>query len=441
MKVIRQIADYLLRSGALSEKQYEALVWKGFIAAPASAAEQAGPPPPEPRRRAERAAPLEPDEAAEVEFDLEWPRRRHPGGRKHHGRVVKAPELRARLTLRLSAWRPVLDPLAKLGRRLAGCGSWPEAVQLIRRAEEGRLVQAVCESLRRRQPSLHELWTALTLEDYRGVIEPGDGGPAIRAFKAIVAGVPLKDLGRHTWLLKTAEVKEVYDLLHAQRTLLAAFYGVLRSQPDLLGRGLRQDFHHLAYWTMILLYSAGRRRNGGYPEPTRAERAPNCFHNEDTVPREAWRYAVLLDYDRMMHFIANATALDEADRARLEALLEKPRQRLSAPQVAGLRDLFLRREHGIQSPRNGSAQAVSLTVAGLLRERLIAQQVEALRADHTFRWISSDDPAQGWRPLLEGWWRERLLWWREQRAPGQAGLALDLPPYKNRILCPRNWEW
>ena len=64
-------------------------------------------------------------------------------------------------------WRPSLDGLASLCRRLGVCRTWEEAAVLVRNSSQDALDTAVAESLRLRLPSLKALWTALAMEEYR----------------------------------------------------------------------------------------------------------------------------------------------------------------------------------------------------------------------------------------------------------------------------------
>jgi hypothetical protein len=266
MRAVEQIIRYLNEHGSLTREQLLHLerlgLWQGS-AEELPAAE--GPP-------------VEVLRADDWEIDVERSEERaqRKGRRKSGARPadVTAEELAEHLTERFEAWRPNLEGLVLLGRRLGVCRNWEEAAVVVRNNEPEAVVRATVESLRTRSPSLKLLWTALGLEDYRDLPrEWRRNGPAIGAYRTALTVQDYSEMNRDQWVLKQKAIGSVFNLRQAQLRLLRAAENVYRTQPDLIVNGFHRDYHPLAYWTFVILYNVRRVRRDGalLPEPASGE--------------------------------------------------------------------------------------------------------------------------------------------------------------------------
>jgi hypothetical protein len=258
MKVLHQIIDYLRGRGLLSQEQLVELASQGILRWEEVYESR----PEEPEREWEGPAWPEPEEGPEPEAR---PRPRAGRGAVSRVPVLSAAELCGLLAGRFELWRGPLDGLVRLGRR-AGCETWQDTAVAVRNAELGRLAEAVAAGLDERSPTLPALWEALEMDAYRGVLDGVEAyGPAVSAYRALLAVPDAANLGRHALLLREPEVAAVFNLLHAQRRLLRACGEVARTRPEVIAACLRRDGPTPAYWAFVLLYSARRGTAGRRP--------------------------------------------------------------------------------------------------------------------------------------------------------------------------------
>ncbi len=255
MRAVEQIIRYLHEHGSLTREQLAHLEWLGLWQ------------PSTEEREAEPEPEVHWPEAWEADVERAEERGRRKGRRGRSGprpSDVTAEELNAHLAERAESWRPDLDGLVQLGRRLGVCRSWEEAAVVVRNSDPNTVVRAAADSLRLRAPSLKVLWTALALEDYRELPREWRGSmPAVGAYRTALTVQDYSEMNRDQWVLKQPAVGSVFNLRQAQLQLIRACEAVYRMQPDLVVNGFHRDYHPLAYWTFVILYNIRRPRRDG----------------------------------------------------------------------------------------------------------------------------------------------------------------------------------
>jgi len=268
MQVIRQLIEFFSSRGALSGQQLDFLARTGFYnpyeyyeqddayGGLDESADDSG----------QLAA--EPWEAMEQACDRR-PARQPRGGksrgqRRVLGTRVKAPEICARIAQRSAGWAPQLAGLVALGRRFATCSTWETASNDIRNTKDTALQAAVHDALAERRPGVNRLWPALAMDDYHSVVQAcGESGPAVGAYRAVLASTNWGDMVRHAWLLKYAAIRSVYNLAQAQRKTLRACRTTFDQDPHLFAIALRRDHEPTAFWSLVLLRNAIQQRSAG----------------------------------------------------------------------------------------------------------------------------------------------------------------------------------
>jgi hypothetical protein len=239
MKAITQIIEYLRGRGELSRVDLEGLTrhgflpWEEFFGADDES---------QPAREASGEEVSSGDERGAGD-ETPWRPRRGAAKRGravvHKGRVLHAPALCTRLAKRFDEWRADLEGLRRVACRLEPCGSWEEAAVAIRNRRAEDVFRAVREGVDRGDPALTALLRAIDMDRYREVVDiRGLHGPAVAAYRAIVASSDLAALGKHAWLLRRREVRHVFNLRAAQERLCLAWLLVREERPGLFANGI-----------------------------------------------------------------------------------------------------------------------------------------------------------------------------------------------------------
>jgi hypothetical protein len=302
MSAPQDLLAYFQTSGALSAEQIRYLSEKGFL-----------PPPAEDYHDYHDDWPPDLGDESDDAWELEQTRKPRRGGGRPKGRRLRARGLNARLGGVLAAGAARLTTLARIAALLGSADAEPAVT--VGHADLGALEDALARGLGDQSLPLRELWDLLAFEEYRALLaEPGLRGPAVTAYRGLLAGVDRAPGGAFTWVLRQPHVRRVYQLARAQRHLLRACGRLQRGQPLVLEAALRRDPHPVAYWALILLYNSGRLALGveettapaqpwtGKHEVLRA--SPPVDGEGGAVWRQAWAHALLMDPRRVLPFLA-----------------------------------------------------------------------------------------------------------------------------------------
>jgi hypothetical protein len=444
MKAITQIITYLRDCGALTREQLLQLAGGGFLPwHEVVSEEEAEPTPPPPT-----AAPTLP--ADDYETPPERPRGK--GRWQPKGAVLEPEEVGARLAERFGGWDEELEGLRRLAERLdAASGPWTEAAVVLRNADPDALAWAVAEGLAEGEPALDRLWRGLAVDDYQAALkDPGLHGTAVHAYRALLALTEFAPLGKYGSLLKVEEVAHVFNLKLAQRRVLHAIDRVLRGRPDLIAAGLRQDYHPLAYWSLVLLHTARRGEPGRRPAPDDDECHPRRLP-ADAWWRQAWAHAALMDPEAVPAFLIEHGTLPGQRPGALCAVCWGVLQ----PQEKGtVRALELYYRNGLTVEQ--IATALGCPAADVARELAAVRGAlrRALEAHPLFAVPMRGEAAVSWDSFVEEWIRWHFSD-RELFVPGYMpaeGVTYDdLGPELSWLMeryfrptadlvCPKNWD-
>lgn len=328
MKVIGQLIAYFRSHGSLSDDQIEYLTRQGFIAASEDGADDT-------IIEDESYAPapiIQQVDEDDHKLESVTPRRRNRGGTIRKGPVLEPAELTGWLDEQFPIWAPTLSGLEQVARQLKPCDGYYEATIVIRQASRDDLRQSLLAGLRSQALSLKAVWESLGFDHCHEVLKKYSfRGPAVSAYRAILASTDLSQIAKHVWLLKDRSVSAVYNVLQSQRRIARALGEVFDEDPPLLSAAMRRESHPLAFWSMVLAYNAARG-DGPHGSLAQREYGPLVWLGDDLVvskavitlgedgPRcgpdydlwmRAWSLALLMQPDRVTPFFAASVQSDD----------------------------------------------------------------------------------------------------------------------------------
>jgi hypothetical protein len=302
MKAIEQIISYLNARGVLSVEQLAYLERHGLWDRHAEHRDQQ--PDETPFFGSRDILPEDEWDALEGPTARDRKRRaaRRPKDLQHKAQLAEVEVIDARLRGAFENWGEALDGLLQVGRRLTSCATWQTAAVAVRNAHPETVYAVVREGLRAREPSLRVLWDAVVLDAYRDVPGlPALRGPVAVAYRAVLNVPEHRQLGKYAWLLKSAAVGSVFNLRLAQRELLLAGERLFSDQLDVLATALFRDYHALAYWSFVLLYTARRLRKPDDPGvPAGSEHLPSRQPPDEVGWLRAWSHAAVMEPIRIL---------------------------------------------------------------------------------------------------------------------------------------------
>lgn len=234
----------------------------------------------------------------------------------HKGNVVKAGEICKRLEELMPDWSEPLRAMVKLSEYFVGPNALEEIpaelspftplllckdlVQVLKGDELSS--RGLCEALKDDALSWHELWDALSFEGYHDVLTQKDRGPAVTAYRKILAVQEDTYGGRYAWLLREREISWVCDLIRVQRGLLAQCRNLCDPHSTnfkWLCRWLSDSPHQASYWPFVILQHA-RRFDSRHPAEGLMERLPvPTYFSPAALDKgswlRAWTLALIID--------------------------------------------------------------------------------------------------------------------------------------------------
>jgi hypothetical protein len=303
LKVIRQIVEHLDRQGVLTPQQKGYLLRAGFLARKSEPFEH-------------EAAP---GEEVEDLLEQEWAlraaaravaERRRSGGGQRRPAPLELRELLAWLEERAAAWLEPLGAMVRLARQASAEAGLREMPRVLLEAKDEDLEEALARGLRSRDPSLGALWAALEFDGYGERLEAPDArGRIAAAYRALLTGAGVAELGRHGWLLREPRARWIYHLVRARRRTLCACWRLQAQRPRVVAGVLRSGSPEPAYWTFVLLYNACRSGPEGPAVkawPRFDERRPRRDVPEAGTWERAWAMALLAEPRRVLPFLLEA---------------------------------------------------------------------------------------------------------------------------------------
>lgn len=217
MKVVHQLIHYFHQRGAFSDREIEHLFNEGYwpedieydVSSSLGSANSA------------LHEVLTPVEQLEVEF-ANLPRKCRRGTNRCN---LTPQQLCSRINERSKNWDKPLRPFVSLANHLrnAECHTWPDALPTLRNTDERALHEAVCRTIDKGDLSMHALQQALRWEDYRSVLA-GSGlrGETASAYRMMLRANSYAELGKYGWILRHAEVKNIFNLIQAKKRIRLA---------------------------------------------------------------------------------------------------------------------------------------------------------------------------------------------------------------------------
>src|SRR5579864_5023117 len=209
--------------------------------------------------------------------------------------TLGADEIAAAIVAAWPRWEAHLKGLLAFARLLGPVGDLQTALRVLRHASAESLEASVAALLRGGKPPLKDLWAALAFDGYwEGVVPPTARGPAVRSYRAILAGTALEGLGRYGRELRLAGFAHLYLLVQGQRATYAAIGRVLASAPALFDRRLftYRGYDETCYWSLVYAFSALLPEI--VPRPAFELHHPREPDPEGDADRAAWAGAMLM---------------------------------------------------------------------------------------------------------------------------------------------------
>lgn len=435
MKVIQQIADYLLQHGVLSQKQYDGLEDGGFIDGPEGGGDRSAP---ELAKTPDSATAAGRTEAVEEAFDRTVPRRAG-GGRPNRGATIKVARLRQMVGQRLDALEPVLQGLVPLASTLGPCESWDQATLAIRQASPEALLEAITESLEQGRPTLEPVGKVLEQEAFYEVVQDQTiKGPAVQAYRMLLAGTERTGLGKYAWILKHPEFKRVHNILLCQRSLALALKGLLDHRPRLLDRAFKRDFHPLVYAICVVVYTARQRTPAQVPTAGRGAHHPTRIQSIEKISPTAWTWAILAAPEPVMKLMECHEQFNTSQISRLSGHM------LSAVEEWAPRGSDVQGD--LKDYLTGLRSQGSLPRARRIITMIKRDQRAALEEDDVWGSIIWSCPADFMDGFSEAWLAElgqQESFWisGDHDDTGLLDLVHTYFSLSNMLICPRSWDY
>ncbi len=191
-----------------------------------------------PVRPVEATSPLEHFEEALVR---RGPPRRG-SGRSAASREIRPEAICRRLRTMFALRESGLVSLVTLARRVGQADDWQQALAVLRCVDAQPFEQALATALRQNGVCMVDLWQALDPDAMLALAhDPAHKGPAVRAFCAVLIAPDVAALGKYQWILKHAEIRDLFNLLSVWRRLLAALGSLYRRNRPLVVARSRQE--------------------------------------------------------------------------------------------------------------------------------------------------------------------------------------------------------
>ena len=261
------------------------------------------------------------EELAE-QFDRRLGARRAGRGRRPAGKDLPAAGISARILARWPEWQPDLAALRAFANLLAPAADLDAALRVLRHAAPDALEGAVMRVLGGDGPRLDELWKALAFDGYRdGILDPDARGPAVRAYRAVLAAAEHRELGRYAYAMRQTGFARLHRLVLTQRAVLGAVGRLVPAKPALFDRPL---FAHrcdeVCYWSLTFAVSARLAARPG-PPGFRMHDPRRPWPRSEAGVRRAWACAAAMDSHAATAFragtMSEGDSVDNLDLALL----------------------------------------------------------------------------------------------------------------------------
>jgi hypothetical protein len=370
--------------------------------------------------------------------------------------VADAALLQRRFRGRLDAVNDTLT--GALDAVVPGKKGWREAARDFIHLEDDEIYERVAALVAKGQDKKGKgkggfrlLWDLL---EYDGYVFDDLVGPVISAYKRVLKGQLVEQLGDHKWILTQPEMRDVYLLVQSQAGLARAFGKMIAGDPDLFGQGLATDFHSLAFRAGALYNASLRWRDRSHCLPQGDEGAPTWIDIFELATPGAFAVASLMDDVTVRSFLMHVFRVTMEKHHSLAQLFLRV---LYDHSVVFDRDIEKR--DFLEDMRKRVLSDSDDTVADL---EIVVLQHEAGRADPYWGPFFKTLPPDKWRRFMRIWWDalaydcdgEGALWlvpesrWSRRIIGYEAYVDSEqfqesvdfVLDYFYALYCPRVWE-
>jgi hypothetical protein len=367
--------------------------------------------------------------------------------------VADAALLQKRFRGRLDRVRDVLD--GALRAVVPGASDWRAAARDFIHLEDDAVYERVAVQVEKGKvkgkAGFGVLWDLL---GYDGYVFEDLVGPVISAYKRVLRGQLVEQLGDHKWILTQPEMRDVYLLVQSQAGLARAFGKMIAGDPELFARGLGADFHSLAFRAGALYHAALRWRDRPHTLPADGEGVPTWIDIFELASPGAFAVAFHMDDITVRAYLMHVFRVTQEKHHSLSQLFLRVLFEHSAEFARDIekRDFLEEMRLRILSDSDD-------TVADL---EIVQKQRAAAVADPYWGPFFGVLPEPKWRRFMRTWWDalaydcdgEGALWlapesrWSRRIIGYEA--YVDTEQFQEAVdfaledfyalYCPRDWE-
>ncbi|MFH2005475.1 MAG: hypothetical protein ABI333_02700 [bacterium] len=305
--------------------------------------------------------------------------------------VADANALQKRVRPRLEKSRPLFQEALSILE--PGARQWQQAAQTLVRMHVDQRYERVAALVDQDKGPFPVLWDFLA---YDGYVIPEFGGPVISAYKKVLRGDVVENLGDHRWILTQQEVRDVYLLVQAQVGVARAFARMIRENRELFARGLGQGFHSAAFRCAALVYASRRWMDSPNTPPAEGERVPTWIDIFELATPAAFTIAFHMDDTAVRGFLRHVFRVTQEKHNTLSQLFLGVLFRECGRFV---RDIDKR-----DYVEKTKGQVLSSSRDVLDSEDIVARQREAAVADPFWGPFFKSLPEEKWQRFIRAWW-------------------------------------
>jgi hypothetical protein len=363
--------------------------------------------------------------------------------------VADAALLQKRFRGRLDGVRDTLT--GALGAVVPGKKGWREAARDFIHLEDDEVYKRVVEQVEKGKGGFRLLWDLLA---YDGYVFEDLVGPVISAYKRVLRGQLVEQLGDHKWILTQPEMRDVYLLVQSQAGLARAFGKMIAGDPELFQRGLATDFHSLAFRAGALYHASLRWRDRPHTVPKDGEGVPTWIDIFELATPGAFAVASHMDDVTVRSFLMHVFRVTLEKHYSLAQLF----LRVLYDHSAGFKRDIEKRDF-LEEMRQRVLSDSDDTVAEL---EIVQRQREAGRSDPYWGSFFETLPQDKWRRFMRTWWDalgydcdgEGALWLVQESRWSRRIIGyeayVDSEQFQESVdfaledfyalYCPRDWE-
>jgi len=292
MKAVKELILHFYQRGALTLKEIDYLVLRGF-ASKEELSELTFPR--HMRNRREHGQDGFPSELDQREEELLRESELKAGRRGPRTPPIEIKELLARVRLEFERREESLQSLSELLVEPNPMRTWQQTASELHALSPLVFEQQMVACLRRRPALVRDVWRACNPESFYELIGARERrGGAVRAFLALLRSAGPEELGSYSWILRHDEAQAIINIRVIYERLLATLANFFQHDRQLRDAIFEQSHDAVLAWSQIILFNA--QRSVKPPEFIRfgLEFGP-VLTPEFGVWKQAWSHALRMD--------------------------------------------------------------------------------------------------------------------------------------------------